>query len=677
MKLSLAEGFGRSIVALGGSIMRAAEPPSPTCVRPHSGGSGAVSGARTRRASPRHDRHDVARASRAFRPGRLAAGLAGALVLLAAALPLSRAWADLPQPSHFDPRRSGTAGTIATGDTAWNGDTGTLNVVVSGRTGSDYRGNATVCPNDGGFDGAYDVTDCTTTTSIDSTSPGTGQAAFDVTLSGATGAPLYYVILQFQLAAGSSDAGYVEFVFDTNRRKLTPGRRETTAPTLTSIERADPASEVATTRNLSFRVTFSEEVYSVGAADFALSGDAGEIKNAVPRDAGDTRNIHTDNPSAVWRVRVAGAGLPTHNGPVGLSLASGRTIADASGANPLTATTATGTVEGYTVANGPTLDIGEPADLTWTAGTKISPLRLPQASGGVAPYTYSLDGTLPEGISFQADMRRLSGTPSMVQSATEMTWKVEDAAGGMDAETFTITVNPGPGVTISTQSLTVPEGESRTYTVQLNTQPAADVEVRLVRQGQDGDIRVSPDRLTFTMSNWNTPQTVTVSAVAGRRRGGRQRRVPAPHAQRGRQHLRGRGFGPDPRDRGGRRRHHGADGGLHRAPRRQQRAGRADQRRQREVPGDDQRGRAERGHGGLRRERRGRRHRRGAGQRQRGAVHRDGERRQPFGLQQRGGADLRLGPGHRRRGGQRARQHHPERGQRDLHPRTTPRRRLR
>ena len=49
----------------------------------------------------------------------------------------------------------------------------------------------------------------------------------------------------------------------------------------------------------------------------------------------------------------------------------------------------------------------------------------------------------------------------------------------------------------------------------LNTQPTDDVTITVTRdQGGDDDLTASPVTLTFTESNWNTPQTVTVSAAA-------------------------------------------------------------------------------------------------------------------------------------------------------------------
>ena len=69
------------------------------------------------------------------------------------------------------------------------------------------------------------------------------------------------------------------------------------------------------------------------------------------------------------------------------------------------------------------------------------------------------------------------------------------------------------GVTVSETALTVAEGDTTgdSYTVVLGSQPAADVTVRVA--GHAGTpVIPAPATLTFTMSNWNTARTVTVTA---------------------------------------------------------------------------------------------------------------------------------------------------------------------
>ncbi len=74
----------------------------------------------------------------------------------------------------------------------------------------------------------------------------------------------------------------------------------------------------------------------------------------------------------------------------------------------------------------------------------------------------------------------------------------------------TVDDNDTAGVTLSRSRLTVPEGGLGEYTVVLDTQPLSSVTVNITA---GGDVSVSPASLTFFTSDWNSPQTVEVSAV--------------------------------------------------------------------------------------------------------------------------------------------------------------------
>ena len=77
--------------------------------------------------------------------------------------------------------------------------------------------------------------------------------------------------------------------------------------------------------------------------------------------------------------------------------------------------------------------------------------------------------------------------------------------------TVTITDDDTAGVTISKTALEIDEGASATYTVVLDTEPTAGVAITVT--GTSGDVSVDNTTLTFTASNWNTAQTVKVSAA--------------------------------------------------------------------------------------------------------------------------------------------------------------------
>lgn len=68
-------------------------------------------------------------------------------------------------------------------------------------------------------------------------------------------------------------------------------------------------------------------------------------------------------------------------------------------------------------------------------------------------------------------------------------------------------------IILSTNTLTINEGSSGAFTVRLAAAPSANVTVNVARSSGDSDVTASPTTLTFTPTNWSTPQTVTVSAA--------------------------------------------------------------------------------------------------------------------------------------------------------------------
>ena len=83
--------------------------------------------------------------------------------------------------------------------------------------------------------------------------------------------------------------------------------------------------------------------------------------------------------------------------------------------------------------------------------------------------------------------------------------------------TYTLSVTVGApaaeaGIEPSADTLTVAEGSTATFTVQLGKAPTASVTVT-PSASDASEVRFSPATLSFTTSTWNTPQTVTVAGV--------------------------------------------------------------------------------------------------------------------------------------------------------------------
>ena len=71
---------------------------------------------------------------------------------------------------------------------------------------------------------------------------------------------------------------------------------------------------------------------------------------------------------------------------------------------------------------------------------------------------------------------------------------------------------PAYSIVVDDRTLTVVEGDDVSYTVQLSTQPSADVTV-VITGASDTDVTVTPASLTFTSSTWDQAQTVTASST--------------------------------------------------------------------------------------------------------------------------------------------------------------------
>ncbi len=84
----------------------------------------------------------------------------------------------------------------------------------------------------------------------------------------------------------------------------------------------------------------------------------------------------------------------------------------------------------------------EVEDQAYTAGSAISDLVLPEATGGEGEITYRVQG-LPAGLSFDAATQTISGTPeAATDGAVEVSYTAEDSTGEVTTLTFSITVNP-------------------------------------------------------------------------------------------------------------------------------------------------------------------------------------------------------------------------------------------
>ena len=134
-----------------------------------------------------------------------------------------------------------------------------------------------------------------------------------------------------------------------------------------------------------------------------------------------------------------------------------------------------------------------------------------------ASLTLDFDSTnwaTPQPVTVRAteDGDALGGTRTLAHSVSGYTGLVSAVA----SVEVTVSDNDTPGVTISPGELMVEEGEAATYTVVLDTIPDSDVMVTIA-PGSSATAPITLDPasfiLTFTSTNWVTPQTVTVRAT--------------------------------------------------------------------------------------------------------------------------------------------------------------------
>ena len=136
-----------------------------------------------------------------------------------------------------------------------------------------------------------------------------------------------------------------------------------------------------------------------------------------------------------------------------------------------------------------------------------------------APYFFDPDGDPLDYVASSTDIAvataRTSSPPVTVTAKSEGRTMVSvttcDPDSACAQQTFQVEVVDAD-ISFIPAELTVSEGGRKAYTVHLQTDPWGDVTVALT-SGDTGAATVSPQVLTFTPGNWNTPQRVAVTGV--------------------------------------------------------------------------------------------------------------------------------------------------------------------
>ena len=136
--------------------------------------------------------------------------------------------------------------------------------------------------------------------------------------------------------------------------------------------------------------------------------------------------------------------------------------------------------------------------------------------------TEGIDYTVVNDVALTIDAGQTSGTATFTLTPTDdgvvegdetltVSGTTSDEDLAVTGTGVTILDDDERGVLVNPTSLTVSEGDSATYTVVLGSRPSGTVRVTI--SGTTGtDLRRSRSFLSFRTSNWNEPQTVTVTA---------------------------------------------------------------------------------------------------------------------------------------------------------------------
>ena len=176
-----------------------------------------------------------------------------------------------------------------------------------------------------------------------------------------------------------------------------------------------------------------------------------------------------------------------------------------------------------------TLNVDEGCNVTYTVALKSEPsddATVNLGNSSTDPSTTDLTA-VPEALTFTPDNWDVPQTVTVTcaeDDDAEDDWVgLFHAVSGVDYECvpasyvkINVTDNETKGVTLSESALMIDEGGTGTYTVQLDSEPVGNTGTVIVTINDPTDnahVKTAPKFLTFTILNWNNPQTVTVTAL--------------------------------------------------------------------------------------------------------------------------------------------------------------------
>jgi hypothetical protein len=163
----------------------------------------------------------------------------------------------------------------------------------------------------------------------------------------------------------------------------------------------------------------------------------------------------------------------------------------------------------------PTVSLTQPASGTFTAGANI-PLAATAADsdGTIARVEFYAGDTLLATDTTSPYTGTWTNAPAGNHVLVARAYDNQGAFTNSTPVDITVTPNTGPTIIAEPTAVSVPEGGSATVALRLSQQPTASVTVTTARTTGDTSLTVGTGATrTFSTSNWNTPQTVTINAA--------------------------------------------------------------------------------------------------------------------------------------------------------------------
>ena len=308
-----------------------------------------------------------------------------------------------------------------------------------------------------------------------------------------------------QDASGNKAQSFTRWYLVTEST-ITITNPDTTAPRVASITRQNPTVSPTNADSLTWRVTFSEAVSNVNAADFAVSGTTATV-TAVAAVSGVT---------GAYDVTASGGNLAGVSATVTLAIAASHNIQDGA-SNALSNTAPTGTNDNsYVVDNtAPTVtisDVPATSDAPFTAT-----FTFPEAVTGFAVGDITLGNATASSFTVTSTtVYTALVTPTAAGAVTVdvPANAAQDAAGnGNTAATRASSTYAVPAITIVAGTSPVTEGTPAVFTLSRTGSTTAALTVNVTVSETGGDMVAAANEGARTVTFLANSATATLSVA--------------------------------------------------------------------------------------------------------------------------------------------------------------------